>query len=73
MTTGIIYHDFQQAAHPAQEQDSGVFLTGTVLTKGRRFLKFVNNIGTVVNTTCIAVCCVSSGVSLGILLCVLCS
>lgn len=53
MTSGVIYHNFQQT-NP-QPKGSGV-LTERVLRKGRRWHKFWNHIGQTADTTCIALC-----------------
>lgn len=66
MAPRIIYHDFTQKADRTPE--TTVFLTASVLEKGRRLAKTAANVNAALNTACIFLCGACAAVSIGILL-----
>ena len=67
MTSRIIYHDFSANEPSVTTQDTGVFLTASVLTKGRRFLRMTENMNHLFHVACIGLCGLTTLLSLGIL------
>ena len=67
MTSRIIYHDFSTTQPRATTGETGVFLTASVLAKGRRFLRMTENMNQLFHAACIGLCGLTTLLSLGIL------